>query len=85
MGIGTDTAKQLLSTTTDRAEIAACVDALNEALHAIDTAEPAALEALKTAHAADYEQARAAEVTKRLGELAKRDEKPAAPEPVKAG
>lgn len=83
MGIGTDTAKQLLAGTTDRAEIAACVDALNEALHAIDTAEPVALEALKTAHAADYEQARPLEVAKRLGELTERTEKPPA-EPVKA-
>lgn len=77
MGIGTDTAKQLLSTTTERAEIAACVDALNEALHAIDTAEPAALATLKATHAAAFEQARAAEMAKRLAELTKpRDGKP---------
>ena len=71
MGIGTTAAKQLLSTTTERAEIAACVDALNAALHAIDTAEPAALATLKETHAAAYEQARAAEVAKRLSELDK--------------
>lgn len=84
MGIGTDTAKQLLSTTTERAEIAACVDALNAALLAIDTAEPAALATLKETHAAAFETARAAEVAKRLAEIDKpRGEKPAEADPVK--
>ncbi len=84
MGIGTTAAKQLLSTTNDRAEIAACVDLLNEALHAIDTAEPAALATLKETHAEAFEQARVAEMSKRLAELDKpRDEKPVETVPVK--
>lgn len=83
MGIGTDNMKLIIAT-GDRAEIAAAVDLGNAALHAIDTAAPAALATLKETHAAAFEQARVAEVSKRLAELNKpRDEKPVEAEPVK--
>lgn len=76
MGIGTDNMKLIIAT-GDRTEIAAAVDLGNAALQAIDAAEPAALEALKTTHFTAFEQARVAEVSKRLAELDKpRGEKP---------
>ena len=83
MGIGIDNMKAVIATGS-RAEIAAAVDLGNAALQAIDTAEPAALATLKTTHAAAFEQARVAEVSKRLAELDKpRGEKPAEADPVR--
>lgn len=83
MGIGTDNMKLIIAT-GDRAEIAAAVDLGNAALQAIDAAEPAALATMKETHAEAFEQARVAEVSKRLAELNKpRDEKPVETVPVK--
>lgn len=81
--MGIDNMKAIIATGS-RAEIAAAIDLGNAALQAIDAAEPAALEALKTTHFTAFEQARVAEVSKRLAEIDKpRDNKPVEAEPVK--
>lgn len=69
MGIGTDTAKQLISSTTDRAELADAVNTLNEALAAHDRAEVEALKTFAETKAAEFEVVRAANVAEKLAEL----------------